>query len=102
MSLDFILENEPCEFWIYDDAYLIRIRQEDQRDYRVGLYTYEAFSRVLANAFKEKGADSIGWMEEPLLTEHKPLTEEEKERQIKQLFSNLFEMQAKFENRENG
>ena len=85
--------------WVYDDAYLIRVREEDKRDYRCGIYTFEAVSRVVANIFKGSGEKTIPYMEEPLLTEHKPLTEEEKQQQIDMLFASLFEMQQKFENR---
>lgn len=97
VPLEFILENEPCELWIYDDAYIVRVKEEDARDYRNGIYTFEAFGRVLANAFRSKGKESIGYLEEPLLKDKFELTETEKAQQIDLLFSQLATMQANFE-----
>lgn len=91
-----ILDNEPCELWCYDDAYAIRLKEEDRNRYAMGYYNYEAFGRVLASAFS-KGKDTP-YLEQPMM-ENAVLTERDVKKQTDLLFAQLEMMQHNFENR---
>lgn len=87
----------------FDDAYKLRRKIEDERDYLVGVYAYEAVSTAIANAFRQKGAKLIEYRDKPILVEieereHlKHLTDEEKQVHIDNLFAMLGQMQTRFE-----
>lgn len=88
---------------LYDKAFKIRREIEDERDYMCGIYTYEAFQVVLANAFSKKGAKPVKYRDMPIIAEIKAqehennLSEEEKAHRRKQLLANLVGMQERFE-----
>lgn len=92
---------------VYDDAHRLKQRMDDEMNYLIGRYTYEAISVALSNAFRKKGAKAIHYREKPFLTELEEelknkehlanLTEEEKRKYTDDLFAMLGEMQEKFE-----
>ena len=88
----------------YDKAYDLRRKVEDERDWMLGCYFYEAVSVVASNALRKKGAKPISYRKKPVLQEleekregERPLTEDEKIAATAALFANLENMQAKFE-----
>lgn len=72
---------------------------EDENAWLSGIYTFEAVSIALANAFRKKGHKALKFREEPILKEwnKKELTEDEKIAQTKHLFAQLEMMQKNFE-----
>lgn len=87
----------------YDKIYKERRMLQDQRDYMCGVYTYEAVTTALANAFRGKGAKPIDYRNKPIMVEIEEQrrlmnpTEEEKKKQLDQLREMLFGMQKRFE-----
>lgn len=88
----------------YDEVYDNRRRIEDEKALLDGMYIFEAVSTALANAFRKKGTKPIpyrtkGFLEVIRENEHsnRPLTEEEKNEQINNLFAMLGSMQKSFE-----
>jgi hypothetical protein len=93
-----VLESTPSDLWCYDDAYIIRTREEDKARYYMGLYNYEAFSRVLASMFSKN--KTVSYLEHPMF-EDVILTEDDVQKQTDLLFAQLDSMQRKFENRQS-
>lgn len=87
----------------YDKIYENRRKIEDEKALFNGIYTFEAVSVALKNAFRGKGKEPIPYRNKSILQEyeeqHRPLTEEEKQRQIDNLFAMLGGMQKEFEKR---
>jgi len=80
---------------------------QDDRDWMLGRYFYDALGTALHNAFLKKGGRRATYNEEPYLkaaeTQRKyetgeGLTEEEKKAATDFLFASLSVMQANFEN----
>lgn len=101
-----ILDSAPCDLWCYDDAFEMTKKEEEVRDYYLGRYMYEAVMVGLANGFRSKGTPAHEWRDKPIQAEIREatgdMTEEEKERQINNLFANLELMQANFEASNSG
>lgn len=94
----------PKELQAYDKAYEIRRNIQDEQDWMLGLYFYEAVSVVVGNALRKKTAKPLSFRDKPILKEleekrakERPLTEDEKNAAISALFANLESMQARFE-----
>ena len=87
----------------YDEAYKLRRKIQDERDYFVGIYTYEAVSIAIGNAFRSKGSKPYTYRDKSITAEleekeHlKHLTDEEKQVHIDNLFAMLGQMQTRFE-----
>jgi hypothetical protein len=93
-----VLESTPSDLWCYDDAYIIRTREEDKDRYYTGYYVYEAFGRVLATAFGKN--KNVPYLEQPLMA-NAVLTDADIQRQTDLLFAQLETMQHNFENRQS-
>lgn len=87
----------------YDDAYELRRRIQDEQNYLAGIYTYEAVTTALANAFREKGRQPYKYRDKPILEEiaeakhMQNLSDSEKQKYTEAFFGNLQSMQASFE-----
>ena len=65
----------------YREAHKLKIQQKNEELWLQGLYIYNAFGVVLANAFKTKGATPYKYIEKPLDIFPKPApTEAEQEK----------------------
>ena len=91
---------------IYARAHELKIEQRNQELWLQGLYVYEAFGAVLANAFGKKGSKKETYPEEP----HRitPMTEAEKKAQAEKdrqkaisAFSHMMDAQKR-KNKANG
>lgn len=68
---------------VYDEAHKLKMRMQDELLYLSGIYTYEAISVALSNAFRKKGAKATEYRKQPILEENRELTPEEiKQRRI--------------------
>ena len=69
----------------YKDAYKLRVRQQDENNWMLGMYVYEAIlncSPVL-HAFSKKGTKPLPYPEKPYLTDQLvEKTEAEKEQEM--------------------
>lgn len=76
----------------------MRKKQKDEEMWMQGLYNYNAFKSVLAQAFGDKKAH---YMEKPILQnieeKNKPLTEEEIQRQRDLFVAKMQAMKATFD-----
>lgn len=92
----------------YDEIFHQRRLIEDERDYMCGIYTFQAVSTALANAFREKGTKPHEYRSKSIMAEMEEQrrlenpTEEEKKRQLDLLRKQLFGMQERFEKNRNG
>ena len=92
---------------MYDKAYELKREMYDEMMYLSGIYTYEAVSVALANAFRKHGSKAIEYRKEPILQQIKPPTEEEIKRKRKEFVAKMnalmenFQL-AKREKEENG
>ena len=92
----------------YDDAYRLRRKIEDERDYFLGVYFYDAVQVALGNAFRKKGSKPLEYRDKPILQAYEEKqrllnpTEEEKKQHIDNLFAMLGQMQANFERTHGG
>lgn len=71
----------PIELEPYFEAHRIRRRIDDEQAYLQGIYTLEAFSVVLGNAFRKKNTKPIEYRKQPILKEvyekNRPLSQKE-------------------------
>lgn len=90
----------------FDEIYKRRRLIEDEKALFMGIYTYEAVSTALINAFRGKGKKPYEYRKVGILSEleenNRPLTEEEVKEQTDNLFAMLEGMQAKFEASKGG
>lgn len=63
----------------YREAHKCRIEERNQELWLQGLYIYNAFSVVLANAFSKKGATKHKYLDRPIELFPKAASDEEKE-----------------------
>lgn len=85
--------------WVYEDAYILRRKMDDEQAWLSGIYTYEAVAIALANAFRKKGHQAQEYRKEPILKNwnQKEPSEAEKIAATKRLFAQLELMQKSFE-----
>lgn len=77
MSYDEFWNGDPWLAVYYREAYRIRRKEENYRDYLQGAYIYNALSIALGNAFRRRGSKVMNYFdEEPF--QIFPLTKEEK------------------------
>ena len=81
---------------VYDKAHLLRQESQDYMLYLSGLYTYEAVSVALANAFRKHGSKAIEYRKEPILQAIKPPTEEDIERKREEFIAKMKTLMANF------
>jgi len=90
----------------WDKVYKNRRMIEDEKALFDGQYTYEAVSTALSNAFRKKNTKPTPYRSKSILAEieekNRPLTEEEKNKQIDNLFAMLAGMQERFEKSKGG
>ena len=59
-------EDDPYLAKAYYEAHKLRIEQRNQELWLQGLYIYNAFETVMANAFRKKGAAAKKYLEKPI------------------------------------
>lgn len=69
-------EGDPYLVVDYKRAHNLKVEQRNQELWLQGLYIYNAFGTVLANAFAKKGSKKERYLEKPIRIT--PLTEQEK------------------------
>lgn len=87
------------QFWLqdsklvipYNKAHKLRIQQKNEEMWLQGLYVYNAFGTVMANAFKSKGSTPSKYLEKPMDLFPKPVedTEEEAIKQREKVIKSL-------------
>lgn len=98
-----VMHSGLVELRVYDEAYKLKRKMQDERDYFCGIYTYNAVSTALANAFRKQGTKSISYRDKPIMEEIESIrklnnpTEEEKIEQTQMLFNYLDGLQKRFE-----
>lgn len=78
----------------------MRRMAQDERDWLMGIYNFEAFSLAIGNAFRKKGAKPHEYRKTPILREMKfssQMSEHEKDLQRQLFVAKLQAMQANFE-----
>ena len=82
----------------YREAHKLRIEQRNQELWLQGLYNFNAFGTVLANAFAKKGASKHHYLEKPIQLFGKSEAELEQERitEKNKVVNTLNRMAAKF------
>lgn len=81
---------------VYDKAYKMKREMHDEMLYLSGIYTYEAVTTALSNAFRKKGSKAIEYRKEPILQQTKPLTEKDIERKRKEFIAKMEVLMANF------
>ena len=81
---------------VYDDAYKLKKEMLDEMAYLSGIYTYEAVTIALANAFRGKGRKPQKYREEPILQSLKPVTEDEFKRKRREFSNKMATLRANF------
>ena len=91
------------ELRVYDEAYKLKRKMQDERDYFCGIYTYEAVATALSNAFRKQGTKPASYRNKSIMEEiesnrklNNP-TEDEKIKQTQMLFDYLDGLQKRFE-----
>lgn len=101
MSTEEYWERDPYLVKCFRDAHIIKIEQKNQELWMQGLYIYNAFSTVLANAFSKKGKRPEKYLEKPIRIT--PLSKEEKrieaEREKKKIIKELSKWEKSFKNK---
>ena len=92
---------------VYDEAYKLKREMQDEMLYLSGIYTYEAVSTALANAFRKHGSKAIEYRKEPILQQIKPPTEADIKRKRKESIAKMETLMKNFnathtEKNENG
>ena len=97
----------------YKDAHKLKVRQQDENNWMLGMYVYEAIldCSPILHAFSKKGTKPLPFSEKPYLSNSPAIkTQEEKEQEEKnaQLIARLHfenwarEMKKKFSNKQGG
>lgn len=91
MSYEQFWYDEPRLVVAYNKAHKYHIQQKNEELWLQGLYVYNAFGTVIANAFKEKGCTPAKYLEKPIEIFPKKVqdSEEEKIRQREQVVNAL-------------
>lgn len=87
MSYEQFWDEPPQIATAYRKAYKLRREAENEQAWLQGLYNYDAFAVVLANAFRSKGAKRQTYMEKPI--DIFPLTEAEKQRREREEYAKM-------------
>lgn len=81
MTYDQYWRGDPYDAVLYRKADEYRRRRKNEELWLQGLYVYDAFTVVMANAFRKKGAKAAKYPEKPY--DIFPKTKEEKEEEQK-------------------
>jgi len=87
MTYEQFWEQSPYLAEAYWKAYRLRREVENENAWLAGLYMYDAFAVVLANAFSKKAAKKHQYMERPI--DIFPLSEKEKKRREQEEFKKI-------------
>ena len=91
----------PCEIVPYFKAWKKKRIMQDERDYLIGIYTFEAVAVAVSNCFRGKNHKALEYRKKPILTEieerNKPLSEAELQRQREQFVEQLMLMKTNYE-----
>lgn len=82
MTYEQYWEGSPFLVVAYRKAYRLRREEDNEQAWLQGLYVYDAFAVVLANAFSKRGTKKQEYVERPV--DIFPLTESEKQRREKE------------------
>lgn len=72
-----IMHSTIVSLRVYDEAHKLKVRMQDELLYLSGIYTYEAVSIALSNAFRKKGSKAIEYRDKPILEQNRELTKED-------------------------
>jgi hypothetical protein len=90
-------DSYPCEIEPYFEAEKLRRLQKDEDNYNLYVYFVNALGVTLHNSFSGKNTKKADYIDKPLLSEQRELTESEKQVAVENVFANLFQMQDNFE-----
>jgi predicted metal-dependent peptidase len=103
MTMDEYWNASPYLVRYYREAHKMRIEQRNQELWLQGLYIYNAFGVVLANAFSKKGRTKEKYMEKPIelfpKQKQEGATQAEKDKITNDVVSTLNRIQAAFRNK---
>ena len=75
-------EGDPQLAVAYREAYRLQRKLQNEQAWLQGLYMYDAFAVVLANAFSKRGSKKLNYFDKPL--DIFPLTEEERAQKVEE------------------
>ncbi len=87
MSYEQYWEEPPQLAVAYRKAHQLRLKAENEQAWLQGLYIYDAFAVVLANAFSKRGAKAKEYIEKPI--DLFPLTEKEKKEREQEEYAKM-------------
>ena len=94
MTEEYFWNAYPVELEPYFEAQRIRRRIHDEEAYFQGLYTMEAISVVLGNAFRKKNTKPIEYRKQPILKEiyekNRPISQKELEEKAQREADRLY------------
>ena len=82
MTYDDYWHGDPMMASAYREAYIMKQKKENEMMWINGMYTLNAFSVVMANAFREKGKPAVEYLSKPI--ELFPKTKQEKEQEAEE------------------
>lgn len=82
---------------VYDEAHKLKLRMQDESNYYVGVYTYEAVLTALANSFRGRGKKPIEYRQKPILEEMREKTPEEIKQERIAFVKKLEQMRVNFQ-----
>lgn len=87
MTYDQYWNGDPYLTTVYRKAYKLKRETENEQAWLQGLYIYDAFAVVLANAFGKRGSKKQNYLERPI--DIFPLTEREKKRREQEEYAKM-------------
>ena len=104
MPYDIFWSLNPHKLKAFENAYRLRIKDQNQLFFIQGQYTLSALMATVGNMFRKRGQKPIEYPKEPfdILGEKRiiiseDMTEEEKDKEVDKFFKSLMAMQEKFE-----
>lgn len=101
MTYDQYWHGDPWSLKAYKESYLLQRRRRNEEMYINGIYTMNALSVVIGNAFSKKGTPPRKYLDKPLDIFPKTEAEEaaEQEQKQKELIAKLSAWKAAFDAR---
>lgn len=87
MTYEQYWEDSPYLVVAYRKAYKLQREKENEEAWIQGLYIYDAFAVVLANAFSKRGSRTQNYLDRPL--DIFPLTEKQKRQREKEEYAKM-------------
>ena len=87
MTYEQYWEMPPYLAVAYRKAYKLKLEAQNEQAWLQGLYVFDAFATVLANAFAKRGAKKQTYIERPL--DIFPLTEEQKKKREQEEYKKM-------------